>query len=199
MKRSKRIAVLLLALLMVLGTGATGASAVAAGSGSYVTGDDNYRQPVPECYVVSETIYNLRGIEDKNLTFKQPKDLFIDDNDMIYVVDSGNKRVVKLDQEFNAVAVYYGPDKAFADPQGIFVDADGDMYVADTENKRIVHMDKDGVFIEEFTNPESELQTGDAFTPTKLIVSQTGYIYSVKGENIMAIDGNNIFGNTSSI
>ena len=49
MKRSKRIAVLLLALLMVLGTGATGASAVAAGSGSYVTGDDNYRQPVPEC------------------------------------------------------------------------------------------------------------------------------------------------------
>lgn len=193
MKRSKRIAVLLLALLMVLGTGATGAAAVAAGSGSYVTGDDNYRQPVPECYYVAETIYNLRGIEDKNLTFKQPKDLFIDDDDMIYVVDSGNKRIVKLDQDYNTVAIFYGPDKAFADPQGIFVDSDGDMYVADTENKRIVHMDKDGAFVEEFTNPESELATGDVFTPTKLVVTQTGYIYSVKGENIMAIDGNNVF------
>ena len=191
MKKIKRIIVLLLAVIMIALPGAT---AVKAASESYVTGDNNYRQPVPDCYVVTETINNLRNFDgDKNLTFKKPMDLFIDDDDYIYVVDTGFKRIVKMDPEFNTVAIFYGPDKAFNDPRGIFVDEDGDMYVADTENHRIVHMDKDGNFVEEFTNPESDLGTGDVFTPSKLIVSKTGYIYTVRGENIMAIDGNNQF------
>ncbi len=191
MKKIKQITVLLLAIFIA--STSCLQYAKAATTDSYVTGDDNYRQPVPDCYIVTDVINNLRGYEDKNNTFRKPQDLFIDNNDYIYVVDTGNKRIVKMDPDFQTVAVFAGPDKAFANPQGIFVDDDGDMYVADTENNRIVHMDKDGNFVEEFTNPESELSTGDVFTPTKLIVSQTGYIYTVKGENIMAIDGNNAF------
>lgn len=54
-------------------------------------------------------------------------------------------------------------------------------------------MDPDGKLVEEFGNPESELNTGEIFEPSKLIVSKTGYIYVVRGENIMAIDGNGEF------
>ncbi|MCR5329947.1 MAG: SMP-30/gluconolactonase/LRE family protein [Lachnospiraceae bacterium] len=192
MKRISRISALMLAFLMTVML-ICPVRADAAQSESYVTGDDNYRQPVPECYVVTDIINNLRGFEDKNGTFRKPQDLFIDDNDFIYVVDTGNKRIVKMNPDFETVATFKGPGKAFANPQGIFVDDDGDMYVADTENNRIVHMDPEGALVEEFVNPESELDTGAVFTPTKLVVTQTGYIYTVKGENIMAIDGNNGF------
>ena len=191
MRKLKTIIALFLAALIMISSNCQ--AVYAAQSTSYVTGDDNYRQPVPECYVVSEVINNIGGYEDKKTEFKKPQDLFIDDYDNIYVVDSGNHRIVKMNSDYETVAIYYGPDKPFKSPQGIFVDADGDMYVADTENNRIVHMDCNGNFVEEFTNPESELSTGEVFTPTKLVVTKTGYIYTVKSENIMAIDGNNAF------
>ena len=191
MKKLKKISALLLAAVIMISSNCQ--AVYAAESTSYVTGDDNYRQPVPECYVVSDVINNIGSFEDKKTDFKKPQDLFIDDYDNIYVVDSGNHRIVKMNSDYETVAIFYGPDKAFKSPQGIFVDADGDMYVADTENNRIVHMDSNGNFVEQFTNPESELSTGEVFTPTKLVVTQTGYIYTVKSENIMAIDGNNAF------
>lgn len=191
MKSLKRLGVGLLAgITCMLSVSQT---VLAAGTDNYVTGDDNYRQPVPESYTVADTINNLGDYEDENVYFNNPEDLFVDHEDNIYVVDTGNNRIVKMDKTFRTIGVYYGPDKAFKKPQGIYVDEDGDMYVADTENHRVVHMDKNGQFVEEFTNPTSDLQTGDVFTPSKLIVSKTGYIYVVRGENIMAIDGNGEF------
>jgi len=195
MKKIKKLVVLLLTVLLAVSSNLN--IVHAAQSESYVTGNDNYRQPVPECYVVVETISGIKGYETdaKNFTttMRMPLDLFIDKNDYLYIMDTGNKRVIKMDPDFNTVGVFTGPDIPFNNAQGIFVDDDGDMYVADTENNRIVHMNDKGELVEIFTNPESSLSVGEVFTPTKLIVSQTGYIYTVRGENIMAIDGNNGF------
>ena len=191
MKSLKRIGIGLLAgLTCMLSVSQT---VVAATGDNYVTGDNNYRQPVPQSYNVVKTINNIGSYEDDNPYFKSPQDLFIDDKDYIYIVDSDNSRIVKINDKYETVNVIYGPDKPFKKPQGIFVDEDGDMYLADTGNGRIIHMDPDGKYIEEFTNPESSLETGSTFEPTKLIVNKTGYIYVVKGENIMAIDGNGEF------
>ncbi len=191
MKSLKKLGVSLLAgLLMVITVTQT---AFAAGTDNYVTGDDSYRQPVPQSYNVVNTINNIGDYDDKKTYFKDPQDLFVDHNDNIYIVDTNNNRVVKMNSDFETTNIFYGPDKAFNKPSGIFVDEDGDMYVADTENGRIVHMDPDGNFIEEFLNPETDLDTGTAFTPSKLIVSKTGYIYVVRSESIMAIDGNGDF------
>jgi sugar lactone lactonase YvrE len=191
MKSLKRIGIGLLAgITCMLSVSQT---AMAAVSDNYVTGDNNYRQPVPQSYNVVRTINNIGDYEDKMQYFSNPQDLFVDHNDDIYVVDTGNNRVVKMNSNYETVNVFYGPDKAFKSPQGIYVDEDGDMYVSDTENRRIVHMDPEGKFVEEFLNPESSLETGNVFSPTKLIVSKTGYIYVVRGENIMALDGNGDF------
>lgn len=191
MKSLKKIGVGLLAgITCILSVSQT---AMASGTDSYVTGDDSSRQPVPQCYNVVKTINNIGSYEDSNQYFKNPLDIFVDNEDNIYIVDTDNKRVVKMNSNYETVGVFYGPDKAFDSPSGIFVDDDGDMYVADTGNNRVVHMDPNGNFVEEFTNPESELNTGDSFTPSKLIVSPTGYIYVVRGENIMAIDGSGTF------
>jgi len=191
MKSLKKLGVSLLAGLMCLIT--VSQTALASGTESYVTGNDSYRQPVPQSYNVVKTINNIGGYEDKKVYFKNPQDIFVDDNDNIYIVDTDNHRVVKMNSNYETVNIFYGPDKAFKKPQGIFVDEDGDMYVADTENNRIVHMDPDGNFVEEFLNPVTDLDTGENFTPSKLIVSKTGYIYTVRSENIMAIDGNGDF------
>lgn len=191
MKSLKKIGVGLLAGITCMLT--VSQTVLAAGTDNYVTGNDSYRQPVPQSYNVVKTINNIGDYEDQQRYFMNPQDLFVDKNDNIYIVDTGNKRIVKMNSNYETTGIFYGPDKAFKQPQGIFVDDDGDMYVADTENNRIVHMDPEGKFVEEFLNPESELNTGDVFTPSKLIVSKTGYIYVVKGENIMAMDGNGEF------
>lgn len=191
MKKIKRTAVCLIAAFICFLSAP--ATVLASSADSYVTGDDNYRQPVPESYIVSKTVNNIGSYDDDTKYFKNPLDVFVDNADNIYIVDSDNARIVKMNSEYVTVNIFYGPDKAFSAPEGIFVDEDGDMYVADTGNRRIVHMDPEGNFVEEFTNPESTLDTGSTFSPSKLIVSQTGYIYVVRGENIMAIDGNGEF------
>lgn len=187
MKSLKRMGIGLLAGL--IGMISVSQTALAAGSDNYVTGDNNYRQPIPVSYNVVKTLNNIGGYDDKNQYFNNPQDLFIDKQDNVYIVDTGNNRIVKMNSEYETVNVFYGPDKAFRNPQGIFVDDDGDMYVADTDNSRIIHMDPEGNFVEEFGAPKSDMEISDSFMPTKLIVSKTGYIYVIRGENIMAIDG----------
>lgn len=192
MKQIKRIACGILAVATLLL--AVPVRAHAANGENYVTGDSSYRQPVPQAYNVIKTINNIGDFEDKKKGFNNPQDLFIDKQDNIYIVDTGNKRVIKMDKSLKTVGIFYGDEKGFDEPEGVFADEDGDMYVADTGNKRIVHLDNRGNFVEQFTNPESEsVATGEAFSPSKLVVSPTGYIYVVRGENIMIIDGNGEF------
>lgn len=186
MKMLKRIGVCLLAAVMLISTPITALA-------DYVTGNDSYRLPVPKAYNSVKTINNIGEFEGEQIYFKDPQDLFVDEKDNLYIVDSGNNRVVKMNEELKTVGVYYGPDKAFSKPEGIFVDSDGDMYIADTGNRRIVHLSPTGALVEEFTNPESNLTGSAPFSPSKLVVSSTGYIYVVRGENIMAIDGNGEF------
>ncbi len=201
MRSIKKIGICLLAALIGVSGSASHlayASSSRSTSYSYVTGDDNTRQPVPDSYVIYDTVYNIGDFEEAGQdstarSFNNPTDLFIDDHDNVYVVDSGNSRIVKFNSDMKTVAIFRGPNKEFKKPGGVFVDKDGDLFVADTDNSRIVHMDSKGELIEEFTNPESELSTGNTFAPSKLIVNNVGYMYVVRGENIMAIDGNGVF------
>ncbi len=160
----------------------------------YVTANTAFRLPIPKAYNTAGTINNLGIWEDEKIYFKDPQDIFIDKNDNLYIADSGNNRIVVINPEMVTTGVFYSPDeKAFRSPEGLYVDEDGDMYVADTGNARIVHMSPSGELVEIFYNPESELLGNAPFSPSKLIVSKTGYIYVVRGENIMAVDGNNGF------
>ena len=126
MKMLKRIGVCLLAAVMLISTPITALA-------DYVTGNDSYSLTVPKAYNSVKTINNIGEFEGEQIYFKDPQDLFVDEKDNLYIVDSGNNRVVKMNEELKTVGVYYGPDKAFSKPEGIFVDSDGDMYIADTE------------------------------------------------------------------
>lgn len=111
---------------------------------------------------------------------QNPKDVFIDDRDHIYVADTGNSRIVEFDSNGQWVRYITVPEanKPLNKPEGVFVTKEGDIYIADTGNKRVVHLDKDGNFIREYNRPPSKfIPESFKFDPIKLVVDKRGFLY----------------------
>ena len=141
---------------------------------------------------VTYTVQQVYAVVDDETSpvFNYPDDIFIDRNDEIYVADTGNDRIVRLGQDGSTKAVYTGAsDSRFSGPRGVFVDDDGIIYVADSGNSRIVQMNADGKLLNEYSKPDSELlDSVSEFIPTKVVIGPTGYIYTLVGKDLMAID-----------
>ena len=138
-------------------------------------------QRIPDTHEVSNVLLSFGD----NVTLSEPEDLFIDKKDNLYIADTGNNRVVKLNPDYSLAKVYDAPegDKAKLNtPSGLFVDDDGDIFVADTGNYRIVHLSSEGKYIEEWTQPtDNTYDTQYPFAPTKLTIDEFGNIYIVNG------------------
>ena len=141
-----------------------------------------FTQPAYKPYgVFAQDIY----VTDENgeLEFSplnQPQDMFIDEYDNVYIADTGNNRIIHLDENGELVRIITSSDNPFNQPSGIFVDTNGEIYVADTGNRRVVKLDKDGSFIKEFGRPESRyIDEKFVFEPINLIVDRRGIIYIV--------------------
>jgi sugar lactone lactonase YvrE len=165
-----------------------------AASRDYII-DDGRRIPIPETYILKDIIYNVKNHGDEIKYYEAPTDLFINEQGYLFVADTGNNRIVKLNKKGELIAVFKEADgKPFNSPKGVFADAQGNLYIADTGNQRIVHLSSTGKFIEEFVKPKSELLGENfMFNPTKLCLSPTGYIYVLKDENILVLDAYNNF------
>ena len=149
-------------------------------------------QPIPKSYVLKTSVSYLNA--DLG-ALKQPNDLDIGPNGHIYIADTGNNRIVELDEKFQPVAAYKNEEqKKFRSPQGVFVDEYGAIFVADTDNSRVVKMSSSGKFVEEFKKPTSAI-LGDNFnfTPRKVAVSSTGYLYAIRLQWLMQIDAQGKF------
>ncbi len=189
-KRSRLFSVFALCFIL-----AFSALPAAAESQDFTLSDEATRLPIPQAFSLETEIYNAGNFEDAAVRFSEPDDLFLNDRGELFIADTGNNRVVKLDANHQLAGVFYGPeDKPLSGPRGVYADADGNMYIADTGNERILHLDSQGNFVEEFVKPESDLLSDDfIFDPTKIAVGNNGYLYVLKGESIMAIDAYNRF------
>jgi len=111
-----------------------------------------------------------------------PKDVFIDSKDNIYVADTGNNRIVQFDPEGNFVR-FIAPvggegNKPLSKPEGLFVTDDGIIYIADTGNKRVVKADEEGNFVQEYLRPNSRfIPDSFKYDPTRLVVDKRGFLY----------------------
>lgn len=159
----------------------------------YVYGDSvNQKIPIPQPYVPIRTISQTGGSTG---VFSSPGDLFIKD-DFIYVADTGNNRILKITLNGEFVCEYTNAnEKPFEKPTGVFVDSYNHIYVCDNSNARIVHMNPEGVFIEAFIKPQSELLVNVAvFSPYRVALSElTGFLYLIQGKQFMSIDAGNGF------
>lgn len=148
-----------------------------------VTGEG--RIQIPLTYS-TETV--MKGFADDNSTLDFAADIFIDDDDRLYILDNGNSRVLKYDlSEGKQVFIksYELSGKLTCkNPNGLFADKDGDIYIADTDNFRVLHIGENGEFIEQFVQPESELYDQSIpFRPYKLGIDSLGQLYVLNFED----------------
>lgn len=134
---------------------------------------ENKKVSIPVSYNPTEVISYLG--EEYGL-LNSPRDIFVDSFGLIYIVDTGNNRIIKMNDDYVVLEAFYGPaGYELKNPQGIFVDDEGDMYVADTDNARILHLSPSGEFVEEFVKPLSELYSSSSgFKPSKVAIDDMG-------------------------
>lgn len=121
------------------------------------------------------------------LGLKEPADLFVShEEDLLYIADKGNDRIIVTDFDFNMVRYvdsfnYNGETLTLKKPEGVFVDKyTGFVYVCDTENSRVIKADTEGNVDYIFEKPTSEIYSQDlTFNPKKVMVDKAGNVYIV--------------------
>lgn len=117
--------------------------------------------------------------------FKDPEHLFVTAGDEVFVADTGNDRIVRLNKDGTVLRTFPAADdkdeKArLSKPEGVFVSKDGEVYVADTGNRRIAVFDAQGGYLREIGQPEdAALSASYSFVPSKLAIDRRGYLYIV--------------------
>ena len=133
----------------------------------------------PDAYTAEDILLgSTLGIGD----FRDPKGLFVR-GETIYVVDSGNNRIVEVTKNFELVRVIDkivvdGAESTLKNPQDIFVSESNELYICDSDNNRILHVDYDLNLIKTYTKPVDEtLLAEQNFIPLKCVVDNTGRLY----------------------
>lgn len=171
---------------------ALGHQAVYADTNTYIVDQETLQKvPIPLAYEVTDIFKNFGETGFMN----HAEDLFIDAKDNLYIADTENNRVIKMDTSGNILHVFTQADgKNLNKPKGIYVDEDQVLWIADTGNQRIVTINPDFSDRKTYTKPDSTL-LGENFTfePSKIYVNKAGYIYLLRGSNLFSIDEANNF------
>lgn len=152
----------------------------------YDTYNYNYRKDIvytPAAYVPNGSV---TGLSTGTTAFKEPRDLCVAPDGLVYVADTGNNRIVVLNEEMTeAIRIIDGFDNdgtadTFNQPYGVCVSENMQLYVADSMNKRIVVLTPEGEFVKIIDNPQSEiLEDNFDFTPLKVTVDYADRVYVI--------------------
>ena len=124
MKRIKTALIILLLLLVVT------VPCSAEESNYIISGKDKI--PVSTSYINEAAISDFQG------TLNSAQDIFIDENDKMYIADTGNNRVVVAKTDGTVLSVITSADGIeLKGPEGVYADNFGSIFVADTGNERI--------------------------------------------------------------
>lgn len=144
---------------------------------------DVYAQDAYKTYTISvdgepietQTAYEGIGVIS-DPAIQQPEDLYIDEQNHIYIADSGTKQIIIFDESREQARVIgHG---ILQKPTGVTVDYNGDIYVADSG--QILSFTKNGDLIHKFGKPDSPLfGKNQIFKPLKLAVDVRGNIYVI--------------------
>jgi tetratricopeptide (TPR) repeat protein len=157
--------------------------AVAGESVPYVTYTyDQWQTPVdsPAGY---RPVRSIDGVSLGVGRFSSPQDLFVWQESILYILDSGNNRIVRHDLAGGTTDLLQrltngGAEDAMNQPQGLFVTKDGEIVVADTGNKRVIRCSPDGTILDVLEKPESALfPENEEFIPLKVAVNSSGIVH----------------------
>ncbi len=150
------------------------AAASQATSYTYTLDDNDEFVRTQDAYLPERTITGL-GL-------KTPQDLFIDADNMLYIADSGNRRILKYNIAEGTVTAILAHE-GFVNPRGIFVTEKGDLYVADAGARTVFRFSPELSLKEAFAKPETPLFADTNFEPNKIAVDKSGNMYII-GEGV---------------
>ena len=125
--------------------------------------------------------------------FDDPRDIFVDKDQRVYLSDGKNNRVIVMDKYYKVSFVISDfindqgvPDK-LTNPSGIFVNEDS-IYVCDTDANRIVLFDHKGEFKKIIPKPVSKLFGSDAiYKPVSMVVDEYGRLYVISSTTYQGV------------
>ena len=194
-KRKKKLLVSLAALLIAIGfLTDTMAARADAPYKTYTVDGYGYVTETQTAYLPYETITKI-GEE----ALIAPTDFTLLNDGYMYILDSGNRRVVVSDMEANLLATF--GESVLENPKGMYVTADHICYVADRDAKKIFVFDENGELIQSYGRPEAAMygETQD-FLPLKIVVNEAGTMYVICESNtngivqISPVDGGTFLG-----
>lgn len=172
----------------------------------YNTQEESVTAPVG--YLPQNRIYS----DDIGLTLSlnNPTDMIFDEKDTVYILDSGNSRIVITDKDLHyKTSIDSFPSlsdrtvsEKFTGARGFAIDSEGNFYIADTDQNRIIITSPSGEVERIITRPNNALQSTDSpFDVTKILIDKKGRIYAIAqsinlGAMVFTPDGefSNFFG-----
>lgn len=154
----------------------------------------NYTISVDGDWIRTQDAYVPGAIYLRDMGLSEPEDIFIKD-DILYVADSGNARVIAYNMTDNTHTVI--GEGTLVSPCGIFVTDDGTVYVADRKAPAVFIFDNSGTLIQTISTPDSYLfGKTSVYAPKNVVVSTQGNIYVVGDgahEGLMQFDFDGTF------
>lgn len=201
MKKSIKILLVTMALLFVLPV----AVSAAAPYTTYTYSSTGFVLYSPDVYVPDEVVdanYIGPGRNGSTITIEDPRDLEVDEDGNVYIVDGTQNAIFVLDRYYrnkftiNSFVNEQGVPDTFSGVSGVFVTSDF-IYACDSENSRIVIFDRDGNFVKTVGQPESSLIEDDAiYRPVAVAVDEYGRMFVVSSttyEGIIVMGDNEEF------
>jgi hypothetical protein len=170
MRNLLKAGMLLLTAIVISFILAPSAFASQATSYTYTMDDKGDWTRTRDAYLPDNTITNL-GLN-------APDDIFIDKQNMMFIADSANARIVKYSIDTATVEgiLTYTEMK---NPRGVFVTKKGDIYVADPSAKMVFAFDKDFNFLQSFGRPQSPSYGDTKYEPLRVSVDNGGNLYII--------------------
>lgn len=154
-----------------------------------VSADSNYKEytysmqgesiPTPATYKVCEII---EGDADTDVQFSEPKDIAHDNDGNLYVLDSGNNRIVIYDKDLSFKSIITEPVIdgeviSFLNCAGMFITDSQEIYITDPEAGLVYVVDASGIgkrsigFV-----PQPIVDSDFAYRPVRVTVDSAGII-----------------------
>ena len=179
LKRIRKVALSLLAAIVLYATFCVETVTVQASAEQSSYNYSFWREAVPAPPAYLPTMI-INGPELGIDALQTPSDIHVSSAHDIYIADTGNNRIVILDDVFEYKAtidsfMVENIKDSFSSPEGVYVTNENHVYIADTGNNRVVHLDENFDLVKIIDEPESEMLSNTfSFRPKKVAVDDAG-------------------------